>query len=230
MLRPPEGPPNSIWQLLDRAEKLAGLSLGELAHIASIQVPANFKRHKGWTGQLLELFLGAAAGSKPQQDFPEIGVELKTIPIDDNGKPLETTYVCYAPLTHTAGIEWHNSNVKNKLSTVLWIPIEGQREIAPALRRIASPVLWTPSAEQEELLRQDWEELMELISLGKVENITARTGQVLQLRPKAADGKALTDAIGDKGQIIQTRPRGFYLRKNFTGQILAEYFSDPKYR
>jgi DNA mismatch repair protein MutH len=224
MLHVPKSPPKSTAQLLERAQQLAGLSLGELAGMANIQVPDNFKRQKGWTGQLLELCLGAAAGSKPQQDFPELGVELKTIPIDNLGRPLETTYVCYAPLTHTAGVQWHSSNVKNKLSTVLWIPIEGQRDIPPAHRRIATPLLWAPSPEQLELLRQDWEELMELISLGKVEGITARHGQVLQLRPKAADGKALTDAIGDKGQIIQTRPRGFYLRKEFTRGILAEFF------
>jgi DNA mismatch repair protein MutH len=40
------------------------------------------KRDKGWIGILLELWLGASAGSKPEQDFAALGVELKTIPID----------------------------------------------------------------------------------------------------------------------------------------------------
>ena len=66
---------------------------------------------------------------------------------------------------------------------------------------------------------------MELIAIGNIEKITARHGQYLQLRPKAADGKALTDAIGLEGKIIQTRPRGFYLRKEFTQQILADAFN-----
>jgi DNA mismatch repair protein MutH len=66
---------------------------------------------------------------------------------------------------------------------------------------------------------------MDMISLGQVENITARQGQFMQLRPKAANGKALTDAIGKNGQIILTRPRGFYLRKEFTQQILQTYFA-----
>ena len=78
---------------------------------------------------------------------------------------------------------------------------------------------------QNQQLRQDWEELMELIALGKIEKITARHGQYLQLRPKAADGQALTDAIGPNGTVIQTRPRGFYLRKEFTHNILTEAFS-----
>ena len=217
--------PKNINELMARAEQIAGLTLGELAAEYKIKVPPNFKREKGWTGQLLELSLGASAGSKSQQDFAHLGIELKTIPIDLHGEPLETTYVCYAHLTDIAGIEWHNCNVKNKLKQVLWVPIDGRREIAPSERIIATPFLWSPSPLQEQQLRQDWEELMEQIALGNIERITARHGQYLQLRPKAANGKALTDAIGPEGNIIQTRPRGFYLRKEFTQQIVAEAFS-----
>lgn len=224
MIKPATTPPRTVAELFERAESIAGVTLGELAQVANIRVPANFKREKGWSGQLLETFLGADAGSSPQQDFPALGVELKTIPIDQLGKPLETTYVCYAPLMDIAGISWPQSSVRNKLNCVLWIPIEGSRDIPPANRRIASPVLWRPSEEQLGALQQDWEELMDMIALGQVESITARIGSVLQIRPKAADGSALTDAIGANGQRIKTRPRGFYLRKQFTGRILEEYF------
>jgi nitrogen regulatory protein P-II 2 len=70
----------------------------------------------------------------------------------------------------------------------------------------------------------DWEELMDMIVLGQVERITARHGEVLQLRPKAANSKALTEAIGTHGESILTLPRGFYLKKNFTGALLARHF------
>jgi DNA mismatch repair protein MutH len=217
-------PPNSVEQLLERAETLAGLNFAELADLAQVELPEPFKHHKGWTGQVIELLLGSDAGSKPQQDFPELGVELKTIPIDSDGTPLETTYVCYAPLINVAGIHWQNSNVKNKLSRVLWIPVEGTRGIPPAQRRVAMPVLWSPSPEQEATLEQDWQELQDMICLGQVEKINAKVGQVLQLRPKAADGSALTEAIGVDGQIIKTRPRGYYLRKHFTQSIIQNHF------
>jgi len=221
----PKSEPKSIQDLIQRAAVLAGLTLGEIAETASVKVPLNFKREKGWTGQLIELCLGASAGSKAQQDFVKLGIELKTIPIDEHGKPLETTYVCYAPLTNIAGIEWQTSSVKNKIQTVLWVPIDGRREIAPQDRCIATPFLWSPNISQDQQLRADWEELMEMIALGQIENITARHGQYLQLRPKAANGAALTEAIGKNGQVIYTRPRGFYLRKEFTRQILQNFFS-----
>ena len=220
----PTTEPISIQNLMLRAEAIAGLTLGELAEYANVKVPRNFKREKGWTGQLIELCLGATSGSKSQQDFAKLGVELKTIPIDPNGKPLETTYVCYAPLTNIAGIEWQSCSVKNKIQQVLWVPIEGSRDIAPQDRCVATPFLWTPDVQQNHQLQQDWEELMEMIALGQIENITARHGQYLQLRPKAANGSVLTEAIGKNGQMIQTRPRGFYLKKEFTQKILGKAF------
>jgi len=114
--------------------------------------------------------------------------------------------------------------VRNKLSRVLWIPVEGERQIPLGERRVATPFLWSPSAEEEALLRQDWEELMEQIALGNIEQLSARQGQVLQLRPKAANGRALTPAIGRQGQLIQTRPRGFYLKTAFTHNLLRRQF------
>jgi len=223
-IQAPNTAPSTIEELMRRAKGLAGLSLGDLARAADIEVPANFKTQKGWTGQLIELWLGASAGSKPEQDFPELGVELKTLPLSYSNKPLETTYVCYAPLTNNTGVNWDNSNVRNKLQCVLWLPVQGEREIPPAERIIGSPVLWQPSALQNAQLQHDWEELMDMISLGHVERIDATVGSYLQLRPKAANGSVVTEAIGENGQMIKTRPRGFYLRKNFTQNILENAF------
>ncbi|UNH41636.1 DNA mismatch repair endonuclease MutH [Moellerella wisconsensis] len=217
-------PPTDQATLMARADALAGYTLGELANYAGLPIPPDLKRDKGWVGMLLEYLLGASAGSKAEQDFANLGIELKTIPIDRTGTPLETTFVCVAPLTGNSGITWENSHVRHKLSCVLWFPIEGERQIPLAERRIASPLLWRPSAIEDQLLKQDWEELMDLIVLGKVETITARHGQVLQIRPKAANSKALTEGIGPEGQPIMTLPRGFYLKKDFTGPLLARHF------
>ncbi|QJR80402.1 DNA mismatch repair endonuclease MutH [Alteromonas pelagimontana] len=223
-MKVPASPPINTDDLLARSHAIAGLSLGELAKMANINIPANLQRHKGWPGQLLELWLGASAGSKPQQDFPELAIELKTVPIDACGKPLETTYVCYAPLLMSPGITWETSSVRNKLQQVLWVPLEGDRRIPLAERRVATAVLWQPSAQEDAQLREDWEELTEMVLLGKVENITAKHGDMLQMRPKAANGSVLTDALGPEGQRIRTRPRGFYLRKAFTHNILLNAF------
>ena len=218
-------PKHDLASLFNDASDLAGRTFAELAAQQGLRVPNDLRRDKGWVGQLLEAALGASAGSQALQDFPELGVELKTIPLDANGKPLETTFVCTTPLIDIAGLNWESSNVRNKLQCVLWIPIDGRREIPLHQRTVGTAFLWQPSAKEEAQLRTDWQEHMDKIALGQVESITAHQGEVLQLRPKAANSRVLTDAIGPHGELIQTLPRGFYLKTQFTGQIIRTVFN-----
>ena len=218
--------PQTLEQLLSQAQSIAGLTFGELADELHIPVPPDLKRDKGWVGMLLEHALGATAGSKAEQDFSHLGVELKTLPINAEGYPLETTFVSLAPLVQNSGVKWENSHVRHKLSCVLWMPIEGSRHIPLRERHIGAPILWKPTAEQERQLKQDWEELMDLIVLGKLDQITARIGEVMQLRPKGANSRAVTKGIGKNGEIIETLPLGFYLRKEFTAGILKAFLDN----
>ncbi|WP_016957669.1 DNA mismatch repair endonuclease MutH [Catenovulum agarivorans] len=221
---PPTKPiaPQTESELMQRAGQIAGLNLAQLAHLAGVAVPEKLDRDKGWTGQLLEWHLGATAGSKPVPDFEHIGIELKTIPVDRTGTPLETTYVCVAPLTGIAGQTWQQCPVRVKLNRVLWVPILAERGITIAERIVGYPILWSPTKAQDQALQQDWEELMDMIALGQVSQITAKTGQYLQIRPKAANSRVRTQGIGSSGQQIQTLPRGFYLKKAFTLDILRQ--------
>ena len=215
--------PQTLEQLLAQAQSIAGLTFGELADELHIPVPPDLKRDNGWVGMLLECALGATAGSKAEQDFSHLGVELKTLPINAEGYPLETTFVSLAPLVQNSGVKWENSHVRHKLSCVLWMPIEGSRHIPLRERHIGAPILWKPTAEQERQLKQDWEELMDLIVLGKLDQITARIGEVMQLRPKGANSRSITKGIGRNGEVIETLPLGFYLRKAFTAGILNDF-------
>ena len=215
--------PQTLEQLLSQAQSIAGLTFGELADELNIPVPPDLKRDKGWVGMLLERALGATEGSKAEQDFSHLGVELKTLPINAEGYPLETTFVSLAPLVQNSGVKWENSHVRHKLSCVLWMPIEGSRHIPLRERHIGTPILWKPTVEQERQLKQDWEELMDLIVLGKLDQITARIGEVMQLRPKGANSRSITKGIGRNGEVIETLPLGFYLRKAFTAGILNDF-------
>ncbi len=172
---------------------------------------------------MLEHVLGASAGSRPEPDFPHLSIELKTLPINRFGKPLETTFVCVAPLTNLVGVTWHNCHLRHKLARVLWVPIIAEREIPIAERVVATPFIWSPSQEEEQLMAQDWQELTDMIVLGKVEQITGKYGQVLQLRPKAANSQAKTKAFNHQGKPFLTLPRGFYLKTAFTHEILKKH-------
>ncbi len=223
-MRPP--PPNTEQELLERANSVAGLRLEQVAAQAGWPCPADLRRNKGWIGQLLETILGASAGSLAEPDFQTIGVELKTLPVDTRGLPKESTYVCTVPLENSAG-SWEESWVHNKLRRVLWVPIEADPAIPLPQRRIGTALLWSPDPQQEAALKQDWEELMDMVCLGELEKITARHGSVLQIRPKAADAKSLTWGIDASGNRVPTTPRGFYLRSRFTARILQQHYVSP---
>jgi len=216
-------PPTTEQELLERANTLAGQALEQVASQAGWSCPPDLRRNKGWFGQLLETVLGASAGSLAEPDFRTIGVELKTLPIDRRGLPKESTYVCTVPLDERTG-NWEDSWVRNKLHRVLWMPVEADPAIPLPRRRIGAPLLWSPDPEQEAALRQDWEELMDMGCLGELEKITAHHGNILQIRPKAADAKALTWGIDSNGDRVPTTPRGFYLRSRFTAGILRRYY------
>jgi DNA mismatch repair protein MutH len=64
---------------------------------------------------------------------------------------------------------------------------------------------------------------MDMITMGELEQITAHQGQYLQIRPKAANAKALRKGINSEGEEILTLPRGFYVRTKLTIQILRNH-------
>ena len=123
--RPLLSPPATEEQLLALAQQLSGYTLGELAALAGLVTPEDLKRDKGWIGVLLEIWLGASAGSKPEQDFAALGVELKTIPVDSLGRPLETTFVCVAPLTGNSGVTWETKPCAPQIKTYCGFPLKG---------------------------------------------------------------------------------------------------------
>ncbi len=222
----PASPPTSEAELLANAERIAGLTLAELAECMDLTVPASLLNAKGWVGQLIEQCLGATAASLPEPDFQHIGVELKSLPINRHGQPQESTYVCTVPLLDHTGLQWETSWVRRKLQRVLWVPVEADPNLSIAERHIGTALLWSPSSEQEAVLKQDWEELMDLIVTGRLAEISAHHGTWLQIRPKAANARALCTTFDDQGVPTETLPRGFYLRPGFTRTLLQQHYQN----
>ncbi|MBX3130138.1 MAG: DNA mismatch repair endonuclease MutH [Polyangiaceae bacterium] len=217
--------PGSEHELRARAEALAGGTLGELAASFGLLAPPDLRRAKGFVGELMERALGASAGSRAEPDFPELGVELKTLPVDPSGKPQESTFVCTIAPREIGDVEWEASLVRRKLARVLWVPVEGMRSVPVAQRRIGTALLWSPSPEDEAELRFDWEQLAGLIGRGQEDAITGHLGKWLQVRPKAAHSRSRRRSFDPEGSPTLSLPRGFYLRATFTARILQQHFA-----
>lgn len=213
--------PQSEAELLSRAHRLAGRTVGELGADAGIALPPDTRRDKGIIGDLVEWALGADAGGADSPDFTLLGVELKTIPLAPSGRPRESTFVCSIRLEDAGDVEWEASRARRKLARVLWVPVQAGPDIPLAERRLGSALLWSPSEAQEDALRADWEELSGLIGQGQLDQITAHLGECLQIRPKAAHSAVRGNARDEGGAPVRTLPRGFYLRPSFTASLFA---------
>lgn len=213
-------PPKSFEELGNSLNKIEGKSLSELAKIANLPLPISPLHGKGFTGELMERMLGASASNLPIPDFPELGLELKTLPVSNELEPLESTFLCHAPLSNVRNLTFENSALYSKIKRVLFIVINAQRDQDFSQRKVLGYFYFSPNEEQLNQLKSDFNELYELVKTGNVEKINARMGHIIQMRPKGANGKALTECIGPDGNMIKTRPRGFYMRRSFTKMIL----------
>lgn len=218
----PISPPETEQVLLARCQALAGKTLGQVASEFGVVIPSDLQRHKGWVGALLEKVLGADAGSRAEPDFMNLGIEMKTLPLNKQGQPKESTYVCTVALQQSGELGWQQSWLRRKLSHVLWVPIEAEPAIPLSERYIGQAWLWQPTAEQEALLQQDWEDLMDMVVLGELTDITAREGRYIQIRPKAANSRVLVTGVSSEGNNQKINPKGFYLRSAFTRLLLEQ--------
>lgn len=199
------------------------MPLGCLAQLLGSTVPCSLLHAKGWVGQLVEVYLGATASNLPLPDFPELGIELKTLPVNEAHQSMESTFVCRAtyPIFESS---FEESRVWCKLKRVLWVPVEGSKEIPISERRIGQPFLWSPDAQTKDILSSDWSDLTKALTLGCTQEILANHGEYLQLRPKALNSKVVSPQWTDEGQRMPQAPRGFYLRSRLTRQILKNVF------
>lgn len=220
------GPPRTEAELLARARELARWDLGTVADQLGLRPPRDLQRDKGWVGQLLEAALGASAANRAEPDFTELGVEMKTVPVDVQGRPRESTFVTSAPYRELLGAAWADSSVFHKTRRILWVPVESDDSIPLTTRRIGQAILWSPDREQDAALSADWLTFRSAAE-AQIEGLSGHIGVVLQLRPKAKDGRARTEATLEDGSSVAARPLGFYLRRSFTAELFSKaYFID----
>jgi DNA mismatch repair protein MutH len=214
--------PAGLEALLAHARALVGVELAEVADALGLPVPIGRVRSKGWSGQLLEQELGVASGGARGPDFAALGVELKTVPVDSAGAPLESTAVCQIDPIAIAGESWATSYVRQKLSRVLFVALEVPPDARSVGDRVVAAVrLWSPSADEERTLRADFELFVrDYFRRGRAAEITGHLGEALQVRPKGRDAADLRDAYDPAGRPTRVGKHGFYLRPAFVARIL----------
>jgi DNA mismatch repair protein MutH len=207
--------------LLAHAQALVGVQLGELADQLGLAAPLGAVRTKGWAGQIIEHELGVETGGARGPDFAALSIELKTVPVAAPLVPLESTAVCQIDPIAIAGESWATSYARHKLQRVLFVALETRRGEPVAERRVSAVRLWSPSPEQDALLRADFELFVrDYFRKGRAAAITGHLGRVLQVRPKGRNAADVRDGYDEQGRPIRVGKCGFYLRPAFVAGIL----------
>ena len=222
MVTDPAERAQAIERLVRHARALVGATLGEIADGLGLPVPIGNVRTKGWSGQVIERELGAETGGARGPDFAALGLELKTVPVDAGGQPLESTAVCHIDPVQIVREPWESSYVRRKLARVLFVSLTVPSAAASVGDRTVSAVsLWSPDPDQERILAGDYELVVrEYFRPGRAALLTGHTGQALQVRPKGRNAADLRAAVGPDGQPVLIGRSGFYLRPAFVGRIL----------
>lgn len=211
--------PDTVDELIACANQLAGKTLGNIAETQGIDCPHDLTQQKGWVGQLIERALGATNTNSADADFAHLGIELKTLPLNHLHQAKESTFICTAKSPFSTKFE--DSLFWKKCQRILWLPVEAESDLPLATRQIGRAILWQPNTEQTRILKQDWHELTEKLTLGHYADLSAKYGTYLQCRPKAAHSRVIRQHLNDEGDIASMIPRGFYLRTLLTNQVIT---------
>lgn len=216
-----------VASLMAHARALVGVELGDLADQMGLPVPAptaGAEHTKGWAGQIIERELGVETAGVAGPDFAQLGIELKTVPVDGKLRPRESTAVCQIDPIVISGESWETSTARKKLARVLFVALE-----VPPLarsvgeRRVSAVRLWSPSPDEETLLRSDFELFVrDYFRRGRVGAINGHLGAVMQVRPKGKNAADQRAGYDETGAAIRVGKCGFYLRPNFVAAILRK--------
>lgn len=223
-LRMPQ--PMSQAELEARLKNLLGRSIGELALLSGARLPYNNLAGKGFSGQLIELFLGADAHNLTLPDFTSLNIELKTLPLGLKLTPVESTFVCSTELKTESFPAFEQSPLCHKLKHILFVLLFAPKGFPIAERRILGYFFFKPNAEQLQTIKADYQDFAELICSGQSEQINGSMGTLIQMLPKASTADSLTPIRNSEGEIRYTRPRGFYLRRAFTAQLCQRFLDE----
>ncbi len=194
-----------------------------------IEAYANQKR-KGGLGNLLEeVYFGYKANSDQNPDFPEAGVELKATPYEVNnkgekraGERLVLTMIGYeGPVEE----DFFKSHAWEKMAKILLIYYRRDKSLESNLDyKIDYVRLFTPPAEDLEIIKNDYESIVKKIQEGKAHELSEGDTMYLGACTKGATAeKSLVEQYYGNGP--KAKKRAFCLKNSYMTYVLNHYIA-----
>lgn len=186
------------------------------------------KLRKGGLGNLLEeVYFGYKANSKQEADFAEAGVELKATPYEKTkkgemraGERLVLTMINYdGPIE----VDFYKSHAWEKMERILLIYYLRNRQLTNRLLyKISFVKLFTPPAEDMEIIKADYAKIVATIQAGMAHELSESDTMYLGACTKGstADKSTVPQYYGDK---IPARKRAFCFKNSYMTYVLNHY-------
>ncbi|MBO5085995.1 MAG: hypothetical protein J6B65_02020 [Paludibacteraceae bacterium] len=211
----------NLQPLFEIIKKAKGKTIRQIKEELFIKDKCKMK--KGASGLIVENLLGVENNNRDEADLPEIGCEIKILPlqINRNGdiKAKEPTAIQMINYCQVAEEIWETAKLRTKINITFWV-VYLAKENGKALNQddyiIVDYFLDHPNATQLEVFKKDWEEIQQYIIKGDADKLSCSMGVFIEPKTKGANNQDKTDAPDGKGGLIKVRRRAFYYKKNYT--------------
>jgi len=194
--------------------------------IGQIKTELNIEREnmkKGASGLIVENLLGIKNNCLADADIPEIGCEIKVLPIQKNRngniKVKEPTQIQMINYFEVASEKWETAKVRKKIDLTFWIVYlakENSKSLHQNDYKIVDYFIDHPDETKMIIFKTDWESIQNYIITGLADKLSCSMGVYLEPKTKGKNNLDKTNAPDGKGGITRARRRAFYYKKNYT--------------
>jgi DNA mismatch repair protein MutH len=213
---------SSQQELLSIANGLKGKSIREILNGKSVNL------HKGTIGNVIEFEgFGVKINNDARPDFPELGIELKVLPLKVRSKGefniKERTKICSINYSELVLEEWLSSHAKNKLNKILFIFY--YHDSADLLAsKVIDFYLFHLELSEEPIIRADWNRTKKKVADGLAHELSESENLILAASRSGQGGLSYEKWPMQPNKKYQDRAqqRAFSLKPSFTKTIWLE--------
>lgn len=206
--------------------------------IGQIKTELNIEREnmrKGASGLIVESLLGIKNNNDADADIPEIGCEVKVLPLQKNRdgtiKAKEPTQIQMINYFEVANETWDTAKIRKKINLTFWIVYlakENSKVLHQNDYKIIDYFLDHPDYSKMQVFKKDWEDIKDYIIKGLADSLSCSMGTYIEPKTKGANSRDLTNAPDGKGGSIRVRRRAFYYKKNYTNSQIIPNIDTSK--
>lgn len=213
--------------LFDIIGRSKGKTIGQLKAELGIE---RDKMVKGASGLIVENLLDIRNNNRDEADIPEIGCEIKILPLQRNRngdiKAKEPTAIQMINYMEVSQETWETAKLRNKINLTFWVAYLAKKD-GVALNQndyvIVDYFLDHPTDVQNGVFRQDWEEIRRYIVEGRADRLSCSMGVYLEPKTKGANNRDKTQAPDGQGRTLMARRRAFYYKKHYTNTAIIPH-------